>query len=362
VSEVELDVTTSNTSFEIAELESIRAKVLELPDSDEWYADPNQRGYLPFLFLSPRLPTDRFTFAGDRLAQSFEYIGREAFKTVWNKVVQIQLPSVANRLYIHGTIGYGKSHILAALACFLARRKKMVVYLPDCREMLKEPFTYIQRALLCAVGVFDPSNLSLRVEIARCSSVGDVVKLARNRTHPRWFFIIDQLNAFDREGDNEDEIDNDSKSALFAQLMEITSNHYQITSASANKKTAKHMEQKQTGDLKMSLQGGMSEVMRMVSLLSPLLTRLFQVEMAHWWSHYRERVPKFRNCSVREWLEYLTGRIPLLLRPLLAFNGKDFDDAKDSFWQAPQIMDVEKHIQKFASTLKRTERAEAYNE
>jgi hypothetical protein len=51
---------------------------------------------------------------------------------------------------VYGTDGYGKFHILAALACLLVRQKETVVYLPDCRAMLREPLEYLRNALLFA--------------------------------------------------------------------------------------------------------------------------------------------------------------------------------------------------------------------
>jgi hypothetical protein len=339
--------------FKPVELDAIRAKVQTLHEGTEWYSDPSKRGHLPFLFPSPRLPTDRFAFTGGSIIPDFEYIGREEFKTVWDHVKEIQDRFSANRIYIHGTMGYGKSHILAALACYLARTGKPVVYLPDCREMLRNPLSYIQCALLCALGIYSPSDLSLRTKIRGCSSLAEIVQLFETRIYKSpWFFVIDQMNAFDKEDCNEDEIANDTKDKLLRQLMAITSEHYLITSASANRKTVKHMEQKQTGDIKLSLMGGMSTVTQIVALLSSSLTWLYQNEMKHWWSHYKERVPKFESCVERERVEYLTGRIPLLLRPLLKFNGKDFSDVEDSFLEQPEIMAIEKNIVAYSQAVK----------
>lgn len=44
------------------------------------------------------------------------------------------------------TMGYGKSHILAALACLLSRLKCHVVLIPDCKQMVLDPLSYIQSA------------------------------------------------------------------------------------------------------------------------------------------------------------------------------------------------------------------------
>ena len=66
-----------------------------------------------------------------------------------------------------------------------------------------------------------------------------------------------------------------------------------------------------------------------------------------------------RNNSVG--IEDLTGRIPLLLRPLLRFSQQDFHAVENDFWTSPEIAAVEKNIMKFAGD-RRGQGAEAYNE
>lgn len=43
-----------------------------------------------------------------------------------------------------------ESHMLAALACLLTKDGRRVVYLPDCRSMLRGPEWYLRSALLLA--------------------------------------------------------------------------------------------------------------------------------------------------------------------------------------------------------------------
>jgi chromosomal replication initiation ATPase DnaA len=35
-------------------------------------------------------------------------------------------------VWLYGTQGYGKSHLLAILACYLAAQDERVIYIPDC--------------------------------------------------------------------------------------------------------------------------------------------------------------------------------------------------------------------------------------
>ena len=52
------------------------------------------------------------------------------------------------KLLLHGTAGFGKSHIVAALVCLLIKQGRLVVYLPDCKVMLKDRVDYL-RGLRC---------------------------------------------------------------------------------------------------------------------------------------------------------------------------------------------------------------------
>lgn len=51
-------------------------------------------------------------------------------------------------LFLRGTVGYGKSHMLAALVLLLIMEGEGVVYLPDCRAMLGSLVPYVKAAIL----------------------------------------------------------------------------------------------------------------------------------------------------------------------------------------------------------------------
>ena len=60
-------------------------------------------------------------------------------------------------------------------------------------------------------------------------------------------------------GPNKNKIDG-QKSQFRAFLDKMFIGHFSITSASANYRTAMHMQQKQDGEIKFSMMGGMSKV------------------------------------------------------------------------------------------------------
>jgi hypothetical protein len=153
-------------------------------------------------------------------------------------------------------MGYGKSHILAVLVGLLSRIGKWVIYLPDCRELVGNAMRYLKTAILCAFA--DPLSSDVRDEIRALRSQDDVIAFCSQQ--PSMYFIIDQMNALDHEDANRDMVTNEQKTVAQQCLDQLTYGHYRITSTSANHKMAVHMEKKQTGERKLPLMGGMSEV------------------------------------------------------------------------------------------------------
>ena len=59
---------------------------------------------------------------------------------LWNIYVETKDGVLrSRRIYVYGSMGYGKSHMLAALACLLVKQNERVIYFPDCRSMLESP-------------------------------------------------------------------------------------------------------------------------------------------------------------------------------------------------------------------------------
>jgi hypothetical protein len=110
-----------------------------LSDDPEWYSNPQNCHFIPFPFSFSE-PPERFSVQDGK----FEYMGREQFQGVHKTVSSLKTGGGGTRLYIQGTMGFGKSHILAALACLLYRQGKVVVFIPDVRALLLAPFPYIK--------------------------------------------------------------------------------------------------------------------------------------------------------------------------------------------------------------------------
>ena len=225
-----------------------------LSDNPADYADPSQA--IPLPFPSQNVVPPRFDLSRDGL---FSYIGREKFTIIWEACLKIKADTRHRQaIYVYGTRGYGKSHILAALACLLVRRKERVIYLPDCRAMLREPLRYLRHALVFAFG--DSSSSNYRERIYECEDIEALADFCINYQRGGLWFIVDQLNALDPEPKGEDDISDHRKLALNELLQRISAGQVLITSASANHKSAKHMASKDTGDRKIPLLGGMTTV------------------------------------------------------------------------------------------------------
>jgi chromosomal replication initiation ATPase DnaA len=93
-------------------------------------------------------------------------------------------------LWIYGTKGYGKSHLLAALVCYLTTQGKRVVYIPDCRECIKSPVTYVQAAMLFAW----TDDKAIQDEIITLDTQEKIQDFFDD--HLDAIFFIDQVNGF----------------------------------------------------------------------------------------------------------------------------------------------------------------------
>lgn len=169
-------------------------------------------------------------------------MGRVCFDTIWKKFLSIkETPWYRQSLYLYGSKGYGKSHILLALACLLVRYGHHVVYLPDCRAMLRAPVPYLRKALLFAFA--DRASSMYCARIRHCETFEALAKVCaqyRQAVGPLCF-VVDQIDAFNSEPvDGTDEIN--FKYEVRANLaLVISLAHFEIASSMANDKSSMRM-------------------------------------------------------------------------------------------------------------------------
>ena len=122
-------------------------------------------------------------------------MGRERFAELLERLWDIQRRHDRSALWVYGTKGYGKSHLLAALVCFLSARKEKVVYIPDCREYVQDPVRYLQMAMLFAWA--DDDNIQREIiGLDTWKKIDDFFQSCKNI-----IFVIDQMNALELDGD-----------------------------------------------------------------------------------------------------------------------------------------------------------------
>jgi hypothetical protein len=337
--------------FEVDRIRTLHARLQKISNNPTDYQDPTRVFDLPF----PSIHTVPSRFAAPNNL-TFAFIGREHFAKLWNAWLKIKsYIRYRQAIYVYGTMGYGKSHLLAALACLLVRQGERVVYLPDCRKMLSSPIPYLQKAFLFAF----QDNDGYVNSVLECQTYNDLLSLTRRFATGKLCFIVDQINALDPEDDGKDNVQNPNKAALYDFLLEVVDPHIYITSASANHKSARHMAKKQTDDEKLPFMGGMTKVSVVFCfnncLLRPPDAESSELEMEHWWLRHVGDFEAFSPADKKR-VEDLTGCIPLLLRPFLGHAGKTLASLETHIWDDTTLADVGKNTLSHAYHQKRDSR------
>lgn len=192
-------------------------------------SSPATQTNLPFPFVGDSLP-GRFKYDGDH--SYWNYMGREKFTELLGAVNQLETTSLKGYLF-YGTIGYGKSHLLAALACYLIATGKRVVYLPDCRDCAWNPVTYIRAAMLLTWG--GPDDSVIRESITALNTMKSISNFFGRQSNV--LFIVDQLNSLEKDANKDpfkDTLSDEMKDHTYGWIMKCVSRHKYIFSASAN--------------------------------------------------------------------------------------------------------------------------------
>jgi energy-coupling factor transporter ATP-binding protein EcfA2 len=200
-----------------------------------------------------RVPSDRFDLDNEG---RFEYYGREKFRELYNAAMSMNLQGT-RKYFLHGTLGAGKSHLLAALACILHKEGRKVVFLPDCREMMGNVFGYLRSALRLAF-TGDTRRDAFLAGCKDTQGLLDFCSAASSEVH--LLFIVDQVNALDPTDDSLDRFSLEMKRNVRTLLDTITSDHMKISSSSGNYVHAFHDIHRQTGEKRLHLYGGLNEV------------------------------------------------------------------------------------------------------
>lgn len=73
--------------------------------------------------------------------------------------------------------------------------------------------------------------------------------------------------------------------------------------------------------------------------------------MQQWWKHYQGVLPTLTDGDRKE-VEDITGCIPLLLRALLRYPGRDFKSVESNFLSEVELQNVIDQVQNFTDEKK----------
>jgi IstB-like ATP binding protein len=216
-------------------------------DDDLALSNPTTFVMLPFPSLDPA-PLQRFETTEEKGIGYFRYMGRSKFTELNDYIKRSTFVRGQEDLYLYGSSGSGKSHILAAMVCQLIREGKRVVYIPNCCDLLKDVEKTIRVALYCAF-YDDPTSLQTINSARDVKGLADFLGTVRDK-----YLVVGQLNAL--------EIDPGHKNFKDAKkyLRSMSCGHRYIFSASANEQSNRDVDAKQASITVIPFLGGMGKV------------------------------------------------------------------------------------------------------
>ena len=159
-----------------------------LPGAVDQLSDPTFERTLPFPFVGSEAPVRFKVIEGN-----WQYVGRTKFKELLQELKKVQESEVYSTLWLYGTQGYGKSHLLAALVCYLAAQDETVVYISDCRALIEDPVEYVRAAMLFAWA----DDITIQKEILTLNTLEEIENFFMSKRNV--IFVIDQMNALEKE-------------------------------------------------------------------------------------------------------------------------------------------------------------------
>jgi hypothetical protein len=226
--------------------------VVSCPNYVLQLSNPTFDTKLPFPFVGQTVP-DRFQVDGKDDERNWFYMGREKFAELSEEFERTRDNCQRSALIIYGTWGYGKSHLLAALVCCLAAREEKVVYIPDCREFIKQPVPYIRAAILFAWA--DDKSKQQRIMALDTLEEIDWFFQGQNKV----IFVIDQTNALkEEEGDDVPTIN--KKAQLYFWLQGIQATGKAILGSSTMNHSVLNDPLRRSNEKIMNVYGGLTEV------------------------------------------------------------------------------------------------------
>jgi len=158
-----------------------------LPRAVALLSEPELVHILPFPFDDMEAPAQFIAGTGD----GWRYVGREKFTELLRELNLVLNEKSYRRLWVYGTRGYGKSHLLAALVCYLSALGERVIYIPDCRTWLDSAVGVFRTAML-----FTFNDKATQDEILKLDTKKEIEQFLTDMEKRKGpiLFVIDQMN------------------------------------------------------------------------------------------------------------------------------------------------------------------------
>src|SRR2546423_4120651 len=206
-------------------------------------SDPTFERTLPFPFVGSEAPVRLKVVKG-----YWQYVGRTKFKELVQELKKVQESDVYSTVWLYGTQGYGKSHLLAALVCYLAAQDETIVYIPDCRALIENPVQYVRAAMLFAWA----DDITIQ-KILTLNTLEEIENFFASKKNV--IFVIDQMNALKTDGPMEKE----RRQRLSEWIKCFTFRHKKVYSSSANNTDYHKQAQNENQHSLLPVYGGVTE-------------------------------------------------------------------------------------------------------
>jgi len=220
-----------------------------LPGAVDKLSDPTFEHKLAFPFIG--IVPERFK-TDNKAKQIWPYVGRIMFKKLLKELKMVRESASYSIVWLYGTQGYGKSHLLAVLVCYLAAQGERVVYIPDCREWLLDPVGYLKDAMLFAWA----DDITTQEEIETLITEDEIEAFLTRQKNV--LVVGDQLNALTESNSPSKEMKGRAK--LYGWLTRFTSMHKAVFSSSASYREFLDKSKTQTSNWVVRAYGGLERV------------------------------------------------------------------------------------------------------
>ncbi|KAF3918463.1 hypothetical protein ABW21_db0203439 [Orbilia brochopaga] len=259
-------ITVIHTKASVDNLTLPLLKAIELLNPDpSYHSDPSSRSEVPFPYVGTNQPPGKFHLKDGK----FTFMGRTSFAQIYEDITDI-CEHDTGEYFLKGNLGWGKSFVLALIACLLLRDGKKVIYIPHARTLLSTGLRYLQECFYLAYAR-DTTKLERLTQATRWRDF-EVFAGQEDVRGTQLIFIIDQIEAFDHDENQMDGIDISTRSNTREFLNRMSSNHILIQSASAN-------VQARTPEFFYSDSDGFSRF---------FFGGLDELEVEAWWKHHED--------------------------------------------------------------------------